>query len=331
MGQPVTTEWKTYSAERTWTKAPEFKDDLRDDPDRYQPSEELATALDVAVSLGLPLLVTGEPGTGKTQLAYHAARRFGQEQPIVFQAKTTSSAQDLFYRYDALSHFHESTFDKSIKPDAMRHVEFQGLGLAILLALDPEYANPLLPKEWKGMGPRRSVVLIDEIDKAPRDLPNDILREIETMSFTVREANFKVPGEKVKVDKGYRPIVILTSNQENHLPPAFLRRCAYFHIEFPSDEKLISIIDKRVPLDAERFDRTKVERGLAVFRRIRDAGLSKRPATAELLSWLQMLNRTGTDIGLVEAGNEDAVNRTAALLAKTTEDRKLLRGLFVKQ
>jgi MoxR-like ATPase len=324
--------WKSYGSGRPLTKAPEYeRPPLLEAAELYEPSAELAAAVDVAVSLGMPLLVTGDPGTGKTQLAYHIAHRFGQSEPIAFQAKTTSTAQDLFYRYDALSHFHESTFEKQTKPDVMRHVEFQALGLAILLALDPQTADTLLPAKWRRQGPRRSVVLIDEIDKAPRDLPNDILREIETMSFTVKEAGLAIPPARQDVDPRYRPIVILTSNSEKHLPDAFLRRCAYFHINFPDDARLRTIIDNRVPLDGELFTRDKVDAALTIFRKVREAGLRKKPATAELLAWLQMLNRSRIDISRVEAGDETAVGITSTLLATTSEDIGRIRGLFPRR
>src|SRR6266542_2054535 len=148
-----------------------------DNPEHYLAEKGLRDAVNVAVALGQPLLITGEPGTGKTQLASSIAWELSLPAPLVFHTKTTSTAKDLFYRYDALRHFHDSQFRKD-RLGAEAYVTFEALVLAILLSLKPDQADPSLPENLRGKGPTRSVVLIDEIDKAPRDLPNDVLNEI---------------------------------------------------------------------------------------------------------------------------------------------------------
>ncbi|KPA12841.1 ATPase AAA, partial [Candidatus Magnetomorum sp. HK-1] len=195
------------------------------DPKNYITTKALQDAVFVALSLSQPLLVTGEPGTGKTQLSHWIAYKYGLPKPLEFHAKTTSTASDMFYRYDALRRFQDSQL-KDTEIDIKKYVSFEALGKAILLTRSTKKT--------------RSIILIDEIDKAPRDLPNDVLMEIERMSFTVKET-----GKTYRADKNYRPIVVITSNSEKNLPDAFLRRCVYFHIVFPDKDHLIKIIQCR--------------------------------------------------------------------------------------
>src|SRR5262249_13584621 len=157
---------------------PEFKKPYMDDPEGYIAEDGLRDAVNVALALGQPLLLTGEPGTGKTQLASSLAYELELPGPLVFNTKTTSSARDLFYRYDSLSHFRDVQF-KEKDPIVDHYITYEALGQAILLSLQPNEVKDLLPEKLQGLGPTRSVVLIDEIDKAPRDLPNDVLIEIE--------------------------------------------------------------------------------------------------------------------------------------------------------
>ena len=170
-----------------------------DDPAGYLAEPGLRAAVNVALKLGQPLLVTGEPGTGKTQLAASIAYELELPPPLVFQTKTTSTASDLFYRYDALGHFHAAQFRRDAV-ETQAFVAFEALGLAFLLSQNRETAAPYLPESLVDRGPVRSVVLVDEIDKAPRDLPNDILDELEKMSFTVKET-----GQRFVADPGPVP------------------------------------------------------------------------------------------------------------------------------
>lgn len=299
--------------------------DAIDDPRHYLAESGLRDAVNVAISLGIPLLVTGEPGTGKTQLAWSVAYEINAGEPLLFSAKTTSTAQDLFYRYDALGHFRQSRFGTEDLP-VMRFVEFDALGLATLLAMEPRDADPYLPPRWKGRGPCRSVVLIDEIDKAPRDLPNDILREIETMSFRVRECGLSFPPDG-SADSRYRPIVIITSNSEKNLPDAFLRRCAFYHISFPDKARLAEIVNRRFGRSGW-FTPHRVGDAIEQFLRVRSLALRKPPATAEFLAWMKILEEESIDPREIGRGSREAIAFTAALLSKNKEDAEQIVGVY---
>src|SRR5262249_34708323 len=161
----------------------------------------------------------------------------------------------------------------------------------------------LLPKHMRHLKPTRSVVLIDEIDKAPRDLPNDVLHEIEYLAFQVRETR-----REFKADRDARPLVILTSNSEKNLPDAFLRRCIFYHIEFPDQERLKGIVHRRFGEAA--FPPTQLEQALAHFLALRKEGLKKNPATAELLAWLAWLKvaeRLPLDFGKLTDAEAEAL------------------------
>ncbi|HXG64026.1 MAG TPA: MoxR family ATPase, partial [Blastocatellia bacterium] len=237
--------------------------------------------------------------------------------------KTTSTAKDLFYRYDALGHFHDSQFRKE-ELRIESYITYEALGLAILLSLSPDEADPFLPEHLRGRGPARSVVLIDEIDKAPRDLPNDMLNEIEDMSFTVRET-----GRTFSARPGYRPILILTSNSEKNLPDAFLRRCVFYHISFPDRQRLKEIVQKRLRLDSG-FTPEMLDNAIRHFEKIRELALKKRPATAEFLAWVQILERMRLDVENLKPGEAEALAFTYSILAKSKEDKDLLHRAFIE-
>ncbi|TAE49491.1 MAG: MoxR family ATPase [Bacteroidetes bacterium] len=266
--------------------------------DGYVASPALRDAVNVALALGQPLLLTGEPGTGKTQLAFSIAHELHLGEPLIYNTKTTSTARDLFYRYDSLAHFHAANTGGNSKADIRDYIAFEALGKAIMLSKE-----------------QRVVVLIDEIDKAPRDLPNDILNELENMAFSVRET-----GEHYKADTGRRPILILTSNSEKNLPDAFLRRVVYYHIPFPDAQTLAQIVSKRLDL-SEEFRKRMLDTAIQHFLEIRkNKGLRKPPATAELLSWIHILNREGIDLS---SDVEEQVKKLAmsySILAKSKED-----------
>lgn len=299
-----------------------------ENPSGYIPHSDLSHAVNVALVLGMPLLITGEPGTGKTQLAYAVADDLSS--PVhKFETKSTSIARDLFYTFDALTSFKMREIE-----DQRVFIRYQALGRAILDAFpdsNPSVARLLPPpdqSDYRHVGPRRSVVLIDEIDKAPRDFPNDLLNEIERLYFRVPELqNIGSPGAETGeagVKSAYRPIVIMTSNSEKGLPDPFLRRCIYFDIPFPSESEMREIVAERIagvskddPFFADALD---------LFYRLRHAkretNLRKEPSTAELLNWLQILIHRGAKPGESLKHQKELVQQTLSTLIKNTEDRR---------
>ena len=296
----------------------------------YLISPDLKAAVEVSISLGVPLLLTGEPGTGKTQLATYVAEQMLKTDLLRFNTKTTSKAKDILYQYQALTHFRDSQRGEQ-DINTLNYITFRALGKAILESSQ-----------------RRYVVLIDEIDKAPRDFPNDILFEFESLKFAIDEAS---PEEltiwasqlehAVQMNEqgiltfdeqsNHKPVLILTSNSEKNLPDAFLRRCAYYHIPFPDKAQLIDIVNANEPLNPA-FSKKMLEAAIDHFIKIREQGLSKRPATAELLAWIHILNENGIDVAKTIDGNDESIQQklkqTYILLAKNKEDRERLMGMY---
>lgn len=282
-------------------------------PEHYRPSPELWAAVQTALHLGLPLLVTGEPGCGKTDLAAHIAWYYGLGEPEEFNGQTSSSVTDLFYRYDALRHFqHAQVMKEALTPDIVErdYIQYQALGAAIKSG-------------------QTRVVLLDEIDKAPRDLPNNLLAALDKLEFNVPETGdpkrfaFKAKPEN-------RPIIIMTSNSEKGLPDPFLRRVAFFDIKFPGEADLLAILRDKLD-DFKKLDATQV---INLFERIRKAEfgvLNKKPATAELLHWASSLLKLGLDTSqladprALDTEQKKLLGHSFSVLAKTRNDLETLK------
>ncbi len=307
-----------------------------DDPRGYVADDGLREAVNVALHLGRPLLLTGQPGSGKTQLAASLAWELGCEPQLKFETKSTSVARDLFYTYDTVGRFHAVQTRRS---DA-REIDFlsyNALGLAIVLSRRRSEIEELLPPGFPatvdalGEGfatdwsPRRSVVLIDEIDKAPRDFPNDLLNEIERYYFRIPELG----NRTLRADPGLPPIVIITSNSEKNLPAPFLRRCVFYDIPFPRGERLERIVRQRVaelgngagPLLASALELFGLLR--------RESAAGQPPGTAELLDWLTVLAKRGipTERSL-RTVNPRLLESTLSTLLKNPADSERGRQLL---
>lgn len=296
--------------------APRHSDLIK--PDKYLADAGLVDAANVALMLGQPLLLTGEAGTGKTQFAYSFAWELGMGDPLKFETKSTSAARDLFYTYDALKRFQD--VQSGLKPESiLPYLTYQALGIAIMRTHTWEENKNLVSADFpKPEKPTRSVVLIDEIDKAPRDFPNDILNEIENMYFRIPEMG----NLKVEADRSLPPIVVITSNSEKDLPDAFLRRCIYYNIPFPEKSRLREIISNRLGTYVGGKDKF-IDNALDLFFTLRDVsgGLRKNPSTAEMLGWMLTLRDMAPENENPLAQGDLAL-RTLSTLIKNTSDQE---------
>lgn len=304
----------------------------------YLPDERLIAAANAAITLGSPLLLTGEPGCGKTDFAHAVAHYLDLDPgrpPQGLQechVRSDTRARDLLYHYDALRRFgdaqHGDSAARQAAQDPRRYIDLQPLGLALV-------------------APIQQVVLIDEIDKAPRDLPNDLLHELERAEFEIPEIPSTASAEPVftqipawgpqqrpierlmrsaRASSARRPIVVITSNVERQLPDAFLRRCVFYHIPFPDRDHLDRILRQRAhdevqhgagPTSLARAE-PYLEQAVTLFMALREQPLHKRPSTAELLAWLEVLGGSYAP--------ESTKQRLSTLARDLTQDRHQLKN-----
>ena len=235
----------------------------------YVTSDELRKAVNVSIALGKPLLIRGEPGTGKTMLAHSIARGLGKKL-IVWNIKSTTKAQEGLYVYDTVQRLNDSRFGDKNVSDIKQYIKLGKLGQAFVAR-------------------EQVVLLIDEVDKADIEFPNDLLNEIDEMSFYIPETDETITAVN-------RPITIITSNAEKELPDAFLRRCIFHFIEFPTPQLMEKIIEVHFP----NLKRNLLEEAMKSFYGLRQIDdLRKKPSTSELVDWIRVLIASDTPADVV--------------------------------
>ena len=238
----------------------------------YIVSDALRHAVNVALALERPLLLRGEPGTGKTLLAHHVADALGMTL-LRWHVKSTSKAQEGLYVYDTVQRLHDSRFNDGDVKDIRRYIKLGPLGQALA-------------------APKRVVLLIDEIDKADVEFPNDLLQELDVMRFQVAETGDEYTARE-------RPFVVVTSNNEKELPDAFLRRCIFHFIEFPTLDLMKRIVRVHHPDIEDRM----LDQVLEAFFNLRGVPrLRKRPSTSELIDWIGALRKSGVELKKIGGG-----------------------------
>jgi MoxR-like ATPase len=265
--------------------------------DRYLAAPDLALAVNAAVTLQRPLLVKGEPGTGKTELARQVAASL--DMPLIeWHVKSTTKAQQGLYEYDAVSRLRDSQLGEARVHDVAHYIR-RG-------------------KLWEAFAaPARVVLLIDEIDKADIEFPNDLLQELDRMEFHVYET-----GETVRAR--HRPVVIITSNNDKDLPDAFLRRCFFHYIRFPDAETLAAIVRLHFPGLKERL----LAAALAEFFEVRETpGLKKKPSTSEMLDWLKLILAEDLQPEDLKRDPRQILPRLHGALLKNEQDVQLFERL----
>ena len=238
----------------------------------YVASPSLRSAVNAALILERPLVVRGEPGTGKTLLASSVAKALGLDL-IMWSIKSTTKAKDGLYVYDTVARLHDSRFGDGNVKDIGHYIKLGPLGRALA-------------------APKRVVLLIDEVDKADVEFPNDLLQELDMMRFQIAET-----GQEIKAVE--RPLVVITSNNEKELPDAFLRRCIFHFIEFPGRELMEKIVRVHHPDIEDKL----LDQCLEAFFKLRAVPrLRKRPSTSELIDWIAALRRSGVDLKRIGGG-----------------------------
>ena len=262
----------------------------------YISTNDLTVAVNASIALEKPLLVKGEPGTGKTELARQIARSLKLE-IIEWSIKSTTKAQQGLYEYDAVSRLRDSQLGEEIK-DISKYIK-KG-------------------KIWESFETKKkSVLLIDEIDKADIEFPNDLLQELDKMEFYIYET-----GEVVKAN--HRPIIIITSNNEKELPEAFLRRCFFHYIQFPEIDTLRKIVEVHFP----DIKKSLLETALKKFFQIREVpGLKKKPSTSEALDWIKLLLVEDLESKDLKSDGKNILPKLHGALLKNEQDIQLFEQL----
>ncbi len=265
--------------------------------DNYVATEDLMTAVNAAITLERPLLIKGEPGTGKTMLAMEVADALGM--PFYeWHIKSTTKASHGLYEYDAVSRLRDSQLGDDRVQDINNYIKRGML--------------------WEAFASeKQAVLLIDEIDKADIEFPNDLLRELDRMEFYVYET-------KETVQAANRPVVIITSNNEKELPDAFLRRCFFHYIRFPDEETMEQIIGVHFPDIKKRL----LKEAMEVFFSIRDVnGIKKKPSTSELLDWIKLLLAEDIDPEALRGDSTKAIPQLHGALLKNEQDVHMFERL----
>lgn len=288
---PFDRSWFPYKGDGTTPPGTSY--DSRGERGRYIPSPDLVNAVNTAITIEQPLLVMGESGTGKTMLAWSIASELGMLPVLEFHTRSDHNARDVLFIIDNLRRFYDAQIEDERAKDLENYVTWQALGEAV-------------------RSDAKRVVLIDEIDKAPRDFPNDLLDEIDRMEFRLPE----IRPDPFRAR--HRPIVIITSNSERQLPDPFLRRCVFHRIGFPKKAELEAILRQR--LDPDVSSRL-VEVAIKRFEHLRqkELRLEKKPSTGELIVWVRMLVRAGVDPQLLEHTPLSALPFQGALIKNESD------------